>query len=124
MIEKIDIKQFDLHNEKVTEPVNLYIEFGNDYLMYVAEYYGEQPKAEDKDDHTLGWEPIYQNFKIKVKRECFVSVEINWNNKREMWQVELEASGYPNTIKFYFQTERDAQVVYKKLDEYVFNIKE
>lgn len=123
MKDKIDIKQFDLHNEKVTEPVSLYIELGSDYLMYVAEYYGEQPASEDKEDHSLGWESIYQNFKIKVKKSAIVSLEINWNNKREIWQVEVEANGYPNSIKFYFEKERDAEVVYKKLDEYIFNEK-
>jgi hypothetical protein len=117
----IDIEQFDLANEKVSEKVHLYIELGDNYFLYTAEYYAEQPKAEDKDDHTFGWEDIYANFRIKIKREAFVSVDINWIHKRELWCVELEANGYPNTVKLYFKKQRDAETVCKALDEYIFN---
>lgn len=118
--ERINIKQFDLENERVTEPISLYIELGENYLMYVAEFYSEVPKAENQDDHTLGWEDSYSNFKIKVKRECIVSIDINYKRKGELWIIELDVNGYPHTIKFYFKKEKDAAAVHKKLDEYIF----
>lgn len=117
---RIDIEQFDLANEKVTERVHLYIELADNYLLYAAEYYAEHPVSEDKDDHTMGWEDIYSNFRIKVKRETLVSLDINWIHKREMWQVEVEANGYPNTIKFYFKKRKAAEAIWKELDEYIF----
>ncbi len=117
---RIDIEQFDLANEKVTEPIHLYIELAEHSLIYAAEYYGEEPAAEDQEDHSLGWKEMYQNFHIKIKREVLVSLDINWVNKRELWRVELEANGYPNSIKFYFKKEKDARKVWKQLDEYIF----
>ena len=123
MNERIDIKQFDLANEKVVNSVALYIELTDNSLMYYAEYYAEVPAAEDKDDHSLGWKESFQKFKIKVKRSSLVSVEKSWNDKREYWKVEVEASGYPNSIAFYFELESEAEAVYEKLDTYVFGAK-
>ena len=117
---RIDIKQFDLANERVTERCFLYIELSEKHLLYAAEYYAEHPKAEDKDDHSMGWEDVYQNFRIKIKRETFCSMDINWIHKRQLWQIELEASGYPNTVKFYFQKQKEALEVYKELDKWIF----
>lgn len=122
-VKRIDIKQFDMANERLIEPIHLYIELADNYLLYAAEYYGEQPKSEDKEDHLLGWEEIYANFKIKVKRETLVSLDKNWVNKRKLWQVECEANGYPNSIKWFFKTEKEADAVYKELDNYIFNNK-
>lgn len=118
---RIDIKQFDMANERVLEPLCLYIEIADTYLKYVAEYYGEQPKSEDKEDHTLGWEEQYFNFSIKIKRSQLVSLDKNWVHKRQLWRVEVEANGYPNTLIWYFKKESEADNIYKILDEYIFN---
>jgi len=117
---QIKIEQFDMANERLIEPVLLDVILADNYIQYSAEYYAEQPKSEDKDDHTLGWEEIYANFKIKIKRETICSLDINWVFKRQLWQVEMEANGYPNTVKWYFKKEKDANEFYKKLDEYIF----
>lgn len=120
-VKRIDINQFNMANEKVSESVHLYIQLSDDYFIYAAEYYGEEPIAEDKDDHAMGWKEMYQNFFIKIKRQSLVSLDKNWNNKREFWQVEVEANGYPNTIKLYFKTEKEAQGIYDTLDKFIFN---
>lgn len=121
MAQRIDIKQFDMHNEKVSEPILLFIELGDNYLRYVAEYYGEQPKAEDGEDKSLGWEEMYQNFDIKIKREHLVSLDKNWIHKRQLWRVEVEATGYPNSLIWYFKKEKEAINLYKILDDFIFS---
>lgn len=123
MTEKIDIKQFDLDNEKVSEPIRLYVELSERYLLYVGEYYAEEPVAEDSEDHSLGWKDKYANFRIKIKKEQLVSLECQWIEKRQLWNVEIEANGYPNTIRFYFKTEKEADVMFNRLDDYIFNNK-
>lgn len=119
-MERIDIKHFDLANENLTESNHLYIELGDNYLIYAADYYSEVPVAEDQDDHTLGWKDRYNYFIIKIKRESFVSIDLNWLEKRQLYRVELEANGYPNTVTFYFKTQKEAEAVYKKLDAFIF----
>lgn len=121
MEERVDIKQFDLANEKVVEPICLYFELHDRYLIYIGEYYCEVPVSEDKEDHSLGWQQQYSKFKIKIKRESIVSVELNYVPKREIYKVEMEANGYPTSISFYFQTEKEAENIYEKLDKYIFS---
>lgn len=117
---RIDIKQFDMANETVAESVCLYIELADNYLSYSGEYYAQVPVASDPDDHSMGWKDDYTNFTIKIKRSFLVSLDKDWVEKRQIWRIQLEAYGYPNTINFYFKTETEANKVYKILDEYIF----
>ncbi len=118
-MERIDIKQFDLENEKVTEAIQLSIELHDRFLIYEAEYYSEVPVSDD--DHSMGWKNVYNKFRIKIKRPLFISVEFHWLDLRELYKVEIEARGYSNTLKFYFKTEKEAENVYQKLDNYIFS---
>ena len=118
--ETININHFSLANEKVVEPISMYIELGENYLIYAAEYYGQIPNAADAEDHSLGWKDIYANFRIKIKRDLICSVEILWIEIRQVWKVEIECNGYPNTIGFYFATQKPAIIVYEKLDKFIF----
>lgn len=118
--ERVDIKQFDMANEKVTEPICLYFELHDKYFLYVGEYYCEIPTAEDSDDHSMGWKDSYSKFTIKIKKRSIVSVELNWVAKREIYKVEMEVEGYPTSISLYFETEKEAEVIYAKLDKYIF----
>jgi len=119
-MERINIEQFDMANEQVLEKSHLYIELTDTYLVYAAKYVCKQPIADDKDDHSLGWEEIAVNFHIKIKREHIVSLERNWVHKRRIYDVQVEINGYPASLKFYFQTSQGMLKVYKKLDEYIF----
>ncbi len=118
----IEIKPVDLVNEKITEPITSQIELAENYLLYSAEYYGQIPK--DVEDKQLGWEDYYQNFNIKKLRSTICSLEKRWVVEGAIWMVEIEAYGYPNSIHFQFQTEKEADVVYNELDFYIFGPKE
>lgn len=121
MVKIIDIKQFDLVNEKITEPITLQIELAENYLLYRGEYYGQIPK--DVEDKQLGWKDYYQNFIIKIIRSTICSLEKRWVVDGDIWMVEIEANGYPNSIHFQFQTEKEADAVYNELDFYIFGPK-
>lgn len=123
MIERIDIKQFNMTNEKVINTCLLYIELGDNYFLYVGEYYGQQPKGDDHDDHSLGWEDVYFNFRNKIKRDAIVSVDRLYNEKYDNWRIELEANGYPNPLRLYFETEAECEIMYQRLDEFIFGSK-
>ena len=93
--ERIDIKNFDLQNEKFIDCSYLYVELGHNYFIYAAKYCSNTPK--NKDDHALGREEKFENFKIKVLRNSIVSVEKRWLDRTEVWAVEIECNGFPNT---------------------------
>jgi hypothetical protein len=118
MNKRIDIKQFDLEFEKVTEPVSLFVTLTDKFFEYTAEYYSEVPK--DKEDKFSVWEPRYNNFDIKIRKDTLVSVELYYNDKQNYWQVEMEFFGYPNVVKIHFQLEKNAREFHKIMDHYVF----
>jgi len=123
MIEKINIGQFDMANEKVLHTMHLYIELTDHYFRYAGKYLASHPVADNPDDHSLGWHEVNVNFDLKIKRECAVSLEKNWVQKRQFYDIEIEFLGYSHTVKVYFERAKDMLEVYHKLDEYIFGPK-
>lgn len=122
MIEKIEIKHFDLEFERNMQTTESFVELHDTYLRYKAIYDSEIPK--DKEDLTMGWKDAYYNFDLRIKREHFVSVEKFWIDKSEQWRLELEASGYPSTVNLYYSKNDEVEMleVFEKLFKWVFNL--
>lgn len=118
--ERIDIAPFDRQNEHIRKCYYLYVQLFDEYLLYAGKYLGEIPVADDPQDHSMGWKNKAANFMVKIKREAFVSVEYFWERTYEVYHVELEANGYPNSLTLYFQTEKEAEAMYNKLTKYIF----
>lgn len=116
--ERIDIDQFSLEFEKVTEPVHLYLELGKNYLKYSGEYYGQI--LNNREDPSLGWKDTYEKFTIKIKKDMIVSLDMLWINKNSYYQIDIEASGYGEIIHIRFKKEKDAEVCYEKLNKFIF----
>jgi hypothetical protein len=114
---KILIKLFDLPNEKMSEVNECFVELGESYLLFHADYYSTVPK--NQDDHSLGWKDRYQKFSIKVRRSNIMSVELEWLEESEMYSVVIEIEGYPVSIRFYFKKESEAKVMRDKLDAFI-----
>lgn len=119
---KHEFVQFDLKSERKFQTIRALLELHPTHLVYDCEYYAEEPK--DDDDDVLGWEEKYNNFTINIKRSAFVSVEKYWKDdeKYPHWKICLEASGFPNTINFYFKKkDQEAMLeLYKKIFSYIF----
>lgn len=116
---RIELKLFNLGHEKDFNKLIYFIELKKHSLSYQCEYTSMHLK--DIDDPTLGYIDKYQNFDLEIKRDSFISVEKYWDDKFGYWRLELESSGFPKTILFFFH-EEDAAVdeVYKKLKKWVF----
>lgn len=121
IIERIEIKHFDLEFERNMETQESFIELHDTYLQYKAIYDSEIPK--DKEDLLQGWKSVFYNFDLRLKRECFVSVEKFWLDKSDQWRIELEVSGYPSTVNLYYSKgdEKNMLEVFEKLFKWVFN---
>lgn len=122
--ERIDIALFDLENQMVKHIIHSYIELGSNYVIHSRAYHSEVPKAEDPNDHSLGWKEKFNDFYLKFKRELIVSVEYYYHEKGDYWFVETEVNGYPNSITLYFETRLEAENMCKKLEDYIFGSNE
>lgn len=117
---RIDIEHFDLDFEKHFEISEAFVELHDTYFRYVSKHDSEQPK--DKNDLSMGWEALYNDWDIRVKRSAFVSVENTWDDKNDKWNIELEAFGYGYTIKLYFQKKDENKMydVFNKIFDWIF----
>jgi len=66
-------------------------------------------------------EQKYTYHESRIKRNALCSVEKIWDDKNNQWRLELEANGYPNTIKFYFkEMDTDVDRIHSLLIKYIF----
>ena len=121
MLERIDIKLFDLPNERIIESRYYFIEFSEDYILISAEYYSKVPVSETPDDHSMGWKDKYTNYTNKVRRERAVSIDKIWRDKNEHWEIQLEFDGYSQPLYIYFETKQEADDFFEKIDKFIFN---
>jgi len=119
---KIDLKQIDLEFEKEIESQEYYIELHETYLRNVGVYDAKVPV--DKDDLFRGYEEVYREFDLRFKREWFTSVEKFWDDKQNVYRIDLEINGYPNTIQVYFAKDdkEECEKVFKILFNWIFNL--
>ncbi len=116
---KINIKQFDIENERNVNTLNFFIELTAYYFRWFGEYDSERPK--DINDHQLGWEEKHTCHDLKINRTSLCSVEKIWDDKNNYWRVELEANGFPNTITLYFkEMDKEVDTVHTALSNYIF----
>lgn len=121
-MEHIEIKHFDLEFGRNMETQESFIELHDTYLRYKAIYDSEVPK--NKEDLAMGWQEVFYNFDLRIKRESFVSVEKFWIDKSDQWRLELEANGYPNTVNLWFSKDDEEEMlrVFELLFKWIFNL--
>jgi hypothetical protein len=117
-IEKINIPKIDLENQKITDFVELSLEIRDNSVMYTARFYADEPK--NTDDKELGWENVFNAFKLVATKQNIAGIEINWLNHAKKWSVLILVNGFSNDIKMYFKREGEAQNVFDKLHKWLY----
>jgi hypothetical protein len=76
IIEKINIPQLDLENQKVTEAIELSIEIRDNSIVYIGKFFADEPK--NIDDKDLGWENVFNSFRLVASKIKIAGVEKSW----------------------------------------------
>jgi hypothetical protein len=118
-IQTIQVKPMNLKNQRMNEDGDLRLEFYDGYFKYIGDFYADEPK--DRDDHSLGWEMVYNRFDIVVNKTCISGFEKSWAHQYEHWSVYIFINGIGDEIKLFFKSEKDANEVMDKLIEYTFS---
>jgi|ERR1051325_7984900 hypothetical protein len=117
-IEKINIPSLDLENQKITDFTELSLEIRENSVMYTARFYADEPKNEA--DKELGWENVFNSFKLVATKGAIAGIEINWLDRAKKWSVLILVAGFSNDIKMYFKRESEAQTVFDKLHKWLY----
>lgn len=118
VIEKISIPNLDLENQKVTDLTELSLEIRGNSVMYTARFYADEPK--DENDKELGWENVFNSFKIVAAKENIAGIEISWLHRAKKWSVLILVNGFSNDIKIYFKRESEALSLFEKLHKWLY----
>lgn len=117
MSETIAIKPIDLERQKITEPIFLFIEFHDHYLIYRAKFYADEPKG---DDEALGWQNQFNDYETYARKEFIAGVEREWVKKTKVWMITIYVNGMSYDIKLYFKRESECANVFNKITSYLW----
>jgi hypothetical protein len=117
-IEKINIPQIDLENQKITESIELSIEIRDNSIVYTGRFYADEPK--DTEDKNLGWENVFNSFRLVAAKDKISGIEKNWLPKAKRWTVYIFVDGIAADIKVYFKRESEAETFFDKLHKWLY----
>lgn len=118
VIERMDILSLDLENQKITDFTELSLEIRDNSVQYTARFYADEPI--DENDKGLGWQNVFNRFRLVASKENIAGIEINWLNHAKKWSVLILVNGFSNDIKLYFKREGEAQSVFDKLHKWLY----
>lgn len=118
VLHRIDIPNIDLENQKVTDFTELSLEIRDNSVMYTVRFYADELK--DENDKGLGWENVFNSFKLIATKQNIAGIEISWLNHAKKWSVLILVNGFSNDIKIYFKRESEAQSLFDKLHKWLY----
>lgn len=118
VIEKINIPQLNLENQKVTESIELSIEIRNNSIVYTGKFYADEPK--DTEDKGLGWENVFNSFRLVAAKDKISGIEKSWVTNSKKWIVYIFVDGIASDIKVYFKRESEAEEFFHKLHKWLY----
>jgi hypothetical protein len=118
IIEKINIPQLDLEDQKITEAIELSIEIRENSIVYTGKFYADEPKnVEDKD---LGWENVFNSFRMVAAKVKIAGIEKSWLPVAKKWTIYIFVDGMASDIKVYFKRESEAETFFDKLHKWLY----
>lgn len=120
VIDKIEIPAIDLENQVITDSdlAELSLEIRDNSVVYTAKFYADEPK--DESDKGLGWENVFNCFRLVASKTNIAGIEINWLSRATKWSVLILVNGFQNDIKMYFEKEGEAQSIFDKLHKWLY----
>lgn len=118
VIEKINIPQINLENQKITDFTELSLEIRDNSVVYTARFYADEPK--DENDKSLGWHNVFNSFKIISAKPNIAGIEKSWLPHAKKWAVYIFVNGFSNDLKMYFKREGEAEEVFNKLHKWLY----
>lgn len=118
VIEKINIPNINLENQKVTDFTELSLEIRDNSVVYTARFYADEPR--DESDKELGWQNVFNCFTTVASKQHIAGIEKSWLSQAKKWAVYIMVDGFTNDIKMYFKRESEAELVFNKLHKWLY----
>jgi hypothetical protein len=128
-MEEIKYKVIAMRNQKPKENTEAVLQLYDDYIEWLADFEADEPKSEETNDHSQGWETIRAYYHIVVRRERIGSIEMEFQQTPERWkEIDKDKWGVyiitpGQSIKLWFRTHSKAQEVFNKLKDWLLKEK-
>ncbi len=110
---KLEYTLLEMEHETNIEALESFIELGDNFLYWKAEYYCDAPV--NHEDLSQGWENRMKSYETWVKKESVIGVGKAFRFSDDKWQVFIDASGLAGTIEVFFMTEKEASLFSKQI---------
>jgi hypothetical protein len=117
--EVVYIETMELSRQKMNGDGDIRLEFYNKYIRYVCKFFAEEPV--DREDTSLGWETIDNNFEIIISKRSIAGLEKYWDQKENHWRLYIYVDGMPEDVKVFFKTEAEIENLLNKLKPYLYD---
>lgn len=119
VIKTINIKTFDLKNDKPTVLIRNQVSLFETHLEWDIKCFSDMPK--DTDDPTLGWEEVETNHRLKLKKISISMIERYYTRQTKVFVLAFAVPGNRCDFDLKFQTEEEADSVFEQLTEWWLN---
>lgn len=127
-MEEIKYKVIAMRNQRPKENTEAVLKLFDDHLEWTADFEAEEPKSDEYNDHSQGWEDIRSYYCIVTKKEHIFSVELEFqqtperlaNVDKDKWVVRIIQRG--TDISMYFRTKKKADEVFETVKKWLINV--
>lgn len=123
---KIEIKIFDMRNQRPLKVYDAFIELREDHFFYKAEFSAMENIEEN--DPSMGEEKVMNSFERKILKRYCTGVDINYlqktqanKNKDSMWKVTIYCFAADDT-HLYFESKEQAFTVFNKIFDWLKSV--
>lgn len=122
MAERIKLPFPELLEQKVTQPIQHYIDLEESYLRRVYEFYADEV-ATDEDgepDKSMPWEKdVYTFSNVVALRQWVVGTEVSYVSISKVWLVLIAVNGFETDLKVYFRSQANAMDLADKINKWI-----
>ncbi len=109
---KIPFTPIDLPHRQHTDIKECYIELGETYVRYFAEFFAD-------DENDLGvTENCFSYFNILAMKVAVSGIELSYTTDKK-WMVWIRVSGFHEDIRLIFRSKSNSQNFYDKIQEWL-----
>ncbi len=128
-IETITYKIIAMRNQRPHENTEAVLRLFDDHVEWLADFDADEPKSDEQNDHSMGWEKVHSYYHIIVTRENISSIEMEFQQTpekyaqvdKDKWGVYIVKPG--QEIKMWFRSKAKAEEIFFKLKEWLLNNK-
>lgn len=116
---KIELKSFDLRNEKILKQHEFFLELLDDRMRFSFNCDVEKPIIENDPDSGFNKSVSYAL--CVAKKDKVTAFDMLYSENPEKFGIYISVMGTAEDIKFFFEEKKEALKVFAQIEKWLFN---